>query len=100
MTHCIEEDDGQWVWAVLSGFSPDISLSEILRYPLPYADGYPGFWMSPLSMQHPLASIEIVPWDSSLTLLFSTQAELVEDFLGFFPFSEELSAYIARQERT
>lgn len=46
-------------------------------------------------MQHPLATVEIVPWDSSLTLLFRTREDLVRDFLSFFPLSEELSAYNA-----
>lgn len=93
LSRIVHEDDGQWVWAVLSGFEKGITLSEVLKLPRPYADGYKGFWRSPVSMQHPLAAIEIVPWDSSLTLFFSNQKDLVEDFLDFFPFSEELSGY-------
>lgn len=93
LTKNVRADDGQWVWAVLSGFEKSIPLPEILNYPQPYADGYTGFWKNPLSIQHPLAVIEIVPWDSSLTLFFSKQENLVRDFLNFFPFSEELSTY-------
>lgn len=96
LTKIVRANDGQWVWAVLSGFDKDIPLREILKYPQPYADGYTGFWKNPLSIQHPLAAIEIVPWDSSLTLLFSKQKKVVDDFLTFFPFSENLMTYNSR----
>lgn len=92
----VQEDDSQWVWAVLSGFDKSVTLSEVLKYPLPYADGYKGFWQNPISIQHPLATIEIVPWDSSLTLLLSKQKDIVEGFLHFFPLSQELSSYNAK----
>ena len=93
LSQIVREDDGQWVWAVLSGFDQSIALSEVLKYSRPYADGYTGFWINPLSMQHPLAAVEIVPWDSSLTLFFSERRDLAQDFLAFFPYSEDLSAY-------
>lgn len=96
LSQVVRHDNSQWVWAVLSGFRKDIALAEILKYPLPYADGYKGFWKNPITMQHPLAIIEIVPWDSSLTLLYSKNKELVMDFMEFFPLSEELSAYNAK----
>ena len=84
------------MWAVLSGFDKNISLSEIMQYPKPYADGYEGFWKNPLSIQHPLAEIEIVPWDSSLTLFLSKREDLVNNFLEFFPSGKDLSAYNSR----
>ncbi len=43
LTAIIEQDDFQWIWGVLSGFEKDVSLDEILKYPLPKADGYKGF---------------------------------------------------------
>lgn len=96
LTNIVRNDDAQWIWGVLSGFTKDISLEEILKYPLPYADGYPGFWKLPISMQHPLASMEIVPWDASLVLLFSKKAETADKFRTRFPKCEDLSQYIAR----
>lgn len=96
LTKIVREDDSQWVWAVLSGFDKNISLSEIMQYPKPYADGYEGFWKNPLSIQHPLAEIEIVPWDSSLTLFLSKREDLVNNFLEFFPSGKDLSAYNSR----
>lgn len=93
LTAIVENEDFQWIWAVLSGFEKDISLSQVLEHPLPYANGYTGFWKNPISMQHPLASVEIVPWDSSLTLIISKQQKLIVDFCEYFPLSEELSTY-------
>jgi hypothetical protein len=93
LTQIVQENQFQWIWAVLSGFQKDITLEEVLSYPYPEADGYPGFWHNPLSMQHPLATIEIVPWDSSLVLFFSRKKELVDKFRAGYPHSEDLFAY-------
>ena len=65
LTARIEEDDGFWVWGVFSGFTKDVELKDILKYPLPYADGYEGFWNPEITIQHPLASVELVEWDST-----------------------------------
>ena len=93
LTNIVAEDDSQWIWGVLSGFEKSITLEEILKYPLPEANGHEGFWKNPPSIQNPLASIEIVPWDSSCVLLLSTKKEIVEEFKKAFPQSQDLSAY-------
>lgn len=95
LTDIVHTEDFQWIWAVLSGFDKTIPLTEILKYDLPYADGYEGFWKLPLTMQHPLAQIEIVPWDSTLTLIFSRSKDVIDDFRRFFPQSENLEDYNA-----
>jgi len=96
LTEIVEQESFQWIWAVLSGFAKDIPLSEVLKYPLPYADGYEGFWKNPISMQNPLASIEIVPWDSSLALIFSDKKSIIDNFMKGFPLSENLALYNAK----
>lgn len=83
----------QWIWAVISGFDESVPLEEVLKYPLSYADGYRGFWENPISMQHPLANIEIVPWDSTLVLLLSKKKEDVARFRRTYPLSEDLEEY-------
>jgi hypothetical protein len=90
LTAMVEQEDFLWIWGVLSGFPKSVPEEQVRQYPLPYADGYQNFWHNPLTLQHPLAEIEIVPWDSSLTLLLSKQKEIVEDFRAFFPLSEDL----------
>lgn len=73
-----------------------VSLEEVLKYDLPFADGYKGFWIDNVGIQHPLAEVEIVAWDSSLTLLISRVDNLVEKFRQNFPLSEDLLALNAR----
>lgn len=93
LTKIVTQNDSQWIWGVLSGFDKSIPLEEILKYPFPDADGYPGFWKNPLSIQHPLATVEIVPWDSSLVLIFSKNKEIVDNFRKAFPKSQDLSEH-------
>ena len=47
--------------------------------------------MDNVNIQHPLADIEIVAWDSSLTLLISKDDDLVEKFSNSFPLATNLS---------
>ncbi len=93
LTDIIRRDDFQWVWGVLSGFRKDVPKEEILKYPEPYANGYSGFWKPELSIQHPLAEIELVAWDSALTLIFSREEKIVKAFRAAFPLSEDLKEY-------
>lgn len=93
LTKIITDDDSQWIFGVLSGFEKSIPLEEILKHPLPKANGYGGFWKNPLSLQHPLASVELVPWDSSCALLLSRNKELVDRFRRAFPNSRDLYEY-------
>lgn len=98
LSKIVQEEDVLWAWAVLSGFEKNISLSEVLQYPRPGADGYRVFWKNPVSIQHPLATVEIVAFDSAFTLFISRNEALVKDFLKFFPLSEDLSIYNSRFE--
>lgn len=93
LTEMIEQEDFQWIWAVLSGFDKRIPLEEVVRYDLPYADMNRGFWKNPIIVQHPLAELEIVPWDSAYVLVISKNDRLVEDFMTVFPLSRDLTLY-------
>ena len=46
-----------------------------------------------ISIQHPLASVELVAWDSSCTLLISKEERHVKAFREAFPLSEDLKEY-------
>lgn len=81
----------QWVWGVFSGFEPHITKEQVMQYSAPYADGNAGFWTNPLTIQHPLASVEIVAFDSSFALLFSRGKKIYDDFRAAFPLSKDLS---------
>ena len=96
LTDLVKQEDFQWIWAVLSGFDKSVELSDILKYDLPYAEDYEGFWSKPISMQHPLAKIEIVPWDSSMTMIFSDDKGIIDSFRAAYPLSEDFEEYIER----
>lgn len=89
----LNTEDFQWIWGVISGFDKNIELGNILKYPLPFADGYTGFWENPLTMQHKLAEIEIVAWDSSCSLYLSDNSEIIEKISSIYPRAEDLERY-------
>lgn len=93
LTEMVNEENFQWIWGVLSAFPKDVSVDEVLKYQLPKADGYDGFWKNPISIQHPLAEIEIVAWDSSLMLLISKNDTIVEEFKRNERLSQDLEVY-------
>lgn len=92
LTRFAQQDKTQWIGAVFSGFEKDIPLSEILKYPLPEWE-HPGFWYNPLTLQHPLATVELVPWDSAYTLLLSKNRQLIGYYRQAYPKSQDLAAY-------
>ena len=96
LTELVTQEDFQWIWAVLSGFDKSVELSDVLKYALPCAEDYDGFWSKPISMQHPLAKIEIVPWDSSMTMIFSDDKGIIDSFREAYPYSEDFEEYIDR----
>ncbi len=86
----------QWIWGVLSAFEPDTTLEDVLKYPLPYADGNGRLWENPPLLQHPLALTEIVPFDSELVIVLSKDGEVIRQFRERFPLSEDLKEYNKR----
>ena len=93
LTDITQKEDFQWIWAVLCGFEKDIPLEKVLEYPLPSAQEYDGYYRNPVSVQHPLASVEIVPSDSSWMLMVSNEKGLVETYRQKFPKAEDLSSF-------
>ena len=89
----IKQEDFQWIWGCLCGFTKDIPLEKVLSHPLPSAQDYNGYYQNPLSLQHPLSSIEIIPSDSSWTLVVSENKNLIDNYLAKYPICEDLSSY-------
>jgi hypothetical protein len=97
LSKIVETEDFQWIWAVLSGFNKDITLEEVLKSELPFVvENGARFWRNPISLQHPLASIEIVPCDSTRVFLISNDDEIIERFRSAFPLSEDLETHNGR----
>ena len=93
LSRLVAEHDMQFVWAVLSGFSPSVSLDLDRMEVVPYADGNAGFWVDEPRIQHPLAEVEIVCWDSTSTLLLSRDRCIGESFRQYFPEAVDLAEY-------
>lgn len=95
LTEMIECEDFQWIWGTLSAFSKEITKEKILQYKLPESDGYSKIWQLPVDIQHPLAEIEIVAWDSSMTVFISKEDYIVDLLRESYAFAEDLEKYIS-----
>lgn len=93
LTNMVENEDFQWIWGVFSAFPKDISQQEVLKSKLPYADGNIGLWQNPVSIQHPLAEMEIVAWDSSMTVVISKNDDIIEKLKESIPWAEDLEKH-------
>lgn len=89
----LKKEEFQWIWGVFSVFSKEITLEEVLKYKYPYADGYSGFWENPITIQHPLATTEIVAWDGSKVLVISKKEELANTLLQKNDSAKDLEEY-------
>ena len=90
-------DNSQFIGAVFSGFSPEVTREQVLAHPMPNWEN-PGYWYTPLHLQHPLANVEMTPWDSGLLLFLSHDERLVRHFRAAFPRSEDLADHIRSYE--
>ena len=96
LTSLVEKEDFQWIWGCLCGFDKSIPIEEILQHPFPSAVDYNGYYQNPVSLQHPLSSVEIVPCDSSWTLIISKDKAIIDSYLKRYPKCEELSMFNQR----
>lgn len=69
-----------------------IPLEQVLAYPLPVWESE-SFWHTPLTLQHPLATVELVPWDSCYTLLLSKNRQLLDAYRQAYPTAKDLATY-------
>ena len=88
-------ESSQWVWGVFSAFSKNIELNDVLKYEYPYADGYKGFWKNPLTIQHPLATLEFVIWDGNFILVISEDHKIISDIMKKNNNARDLELYNA-----
>lgn len=95
----VENYEIQFIWAVFSAFPKDVPLDIAVLSELPYADGNPRFWQNPVTVQHPLAIMEIVAWDSTLMLLITKDQVVMDAFVQHFPFAKNLEEQNAQRSR-
>ena len=53
-------------------------------------------WENPITIQNPLATIEIVAFDSSCTLIKSADKKMLDGVRQKFPYCEDLELYISK----
>ena len=90
LTDLVKQEDFQWIWGCFCGFRKEIPLDKVLKYPLPSAEDYDGYYQNPISLQHPLSSVEIISCDSSYTLIISENKKITDDYMRHYPMSREL----------
>lgn len=90
LSEIVKKDDFQWIWGVLCAFEKDVSLEEALSYPLPLARDYNGYFQNPVSLQHPLSTLEIFAFDSSYTIIISKDKAIIDGYLRHLPKCEDL----------
>ena len=72
----VNANEIQFIWGVFSAIPKQISLDEILKYELPYSEGTHTL-DDIVEMQHPLAEIEIVAFDSSYVEIISKREDII-----------------------
>ena len=93
LTSMVECEDFQWIWWTFSGFNRNLAREDVLKYKFPRADGYTKIWTLPVPIQHPLAEIEIIAWDSSLTVFISKEDKLVFKIMENYLLAQDLEEY-------
>lgn len=82
LTNLVAKYKIQFIWGVLSGFK----ITEVIDIQnlsvLPLAET-PELWKPGVTVQHPKAEVEIVCWDSGLTLLISKDQSILNCFMEF-----------------
>lgn len=98
LTKMVEKEDFQWIWAVFSGFSPDVKKEAILKYELPSVQDNYDIWKNQPLIQHPLANTEILACDSSYVTIVSKLDSIVNDFMISFKYSIDLDVYFNKHK--
>lgn len=81
----LEKNDFQWIWGVFSAIPNKYTKEEVLKYELPFADGNYDIYKEDLFViQHPLADIEIVAFDSSCVQIVAKDEEIANKFKDLY----------------
>lgn len=86
----LKTEDIQWIWGVFSGIPKEIPFHKIHTDNIPYANGNSRIWAKPLSIQHPMAELELIAWDSTLTIFIGKSQMLIDKILKLYPCGEKL----------
>lgn len=81
----LESKDIQWIWGSFSGIPAKYSKKEILNSKLP---GINNINKKIVTIQHPLAEIEIIAYDSTLVQIITKDDNVAKNFKKLYPKSQ------------
>lgn len=86
----LEKNDFQWIWGVFSAIPVNYSKEEVLKYDLPFAEDNSDIYLdNNFVIQHPLAEIEIVAFDSSCMHIVSKDKDICDRLKLVYPDARE-----------
>jgi len=96
LSQILDEYEHHFIWGVATAYPKGVAIEEVLQFSIPFADGYTGFWTPSVTMQNPLAEMEIVPWDGTLLLVMARSKAIIEAFVKEYPNAHDLAEYNRR----
>lgn len=84
----------QWFWGVFSAFDTDVTEEEAVSTPIPYSDMNEELWKLPLRMQNPRSKVEIVAFDCSCCIIYTTDKAIYDRFREVYPLAEDLEEHL------
>ncbi|MGX5438207.1 hypothetical protein [Bacillus thuringiensis] len=90
LSNIVNKYNPQFIWGVLSAFDKSINIDINNLLVEPYANGNEGLWVPSPNIQHPQAKLEIVCWDSYVTLFFSKDEDIDDKFQDYFKYAKKL----------
>lgn len=77
------------IWDIFCGIPKHHPDRHIPPTPFRFSDGNVTLWMGPKNMQHPLAKIEIVAFDSIMTMFQGANTNLMTQLRSLYPLTED-----------
>lgn len=90
LSNLVKRYNPQFIWGVLSAFDKSINIDINNLLVEPYANGNEWLWVPSPNIQHPQAKLEIVCWDSYVTLFFSKDEDIDDKFQDYFKSAKKL----------
>ena len=92
LRHIVESEDIQFIWAVLSAFSGEVTIPE----DLPFADMNGELWTTTVKPQIEESDFEIVCWDSTATLFIGIDDSVASKLSAYDPDIQSLDNYVEK----
>ncbi|CKG67857.1 Uncharacterised protein [Streptococcus pneumoniae] len=90
LSNLVKKYNPQFIWGVLSAFDKSINIDINNLLVEPYANRNEELWVPSPNIQHPQAKLEIVCWDSYVTLFFSKDEDIDDKFQDYFKSAKKL----------